>query len=334
MSESNSAEPRTDVGRIAARLRQAGNILLVTHDRPDGDALGAMMALALAARAQGKTVRVVCESVPRQYAFLTQGEDLVRPADAVAAAEPADRIVILDTCTLSQLTEPRLAIISNWQQLSAIDHHQTSHDVAPLRWCDPTAAATGVMVAELLDELAWPIDEPIARALMTAVCSDTGWLRFSNTDPRALGVVSRCIDAGVSLDSLYRTLYQNDRPERLALTARLLSSLQLHADGQVAVMTLTAADFAETGATRDETENLINEALRIATVHVAILLVEQDDLIRGSLRSKSDPGVDVAAIAQQLGGGGHARAAGFRLSGKIGEAALKVLEVVKSRMGE
>jgi len=332
VSESNSTEPAADVGRIAARLRQAKSILLVSHDRPDGDAVGAMVALAAAARDQGLTAHIVCESVPRQYAFLAEGEQLVRPADAAVAAEGADWIVILDTCVLGQLTEVQSVITSNWHKLIAIDHHRTCHDIAPLRWCDSTAAATGVMVADLLAELAWPLTEPVARAVMTAVCADTGWLRFSNTDARALGVVARCIDAGASPDALHRTLYQNDRPERLALTARMLTSLQLHAAGQVALMRLTAADFAETGATRDETENLINEAMRIGTVHVAVLLVEQDDLVRGSLRSKPVGGVDVAAIAQQLGGGGHARAAGFRMDGTIKDVAKKVLGVIEGRL--
>ncbi len=333
MSETNSAEPMTYPRRISARLRQSGSILLVAHDRPDGDALGAMMAVALAARAAGKTARVVCGDVPRHYRFLVDGEDLVAPADAPAAAERCDRLLIVDTCTLGQLTEVRDTIASQWPKLMVMDHHRTSHDIAPIRWLDPTAAAAGVMAAELLADLGWPLTVDVARALMTAVCSDTGWLRFSNTDSRALAVVGRCIDAGVCPDALYRQLYQNDRPERLALLGRALAGMQLHADGRVAVMTLSADDFAAADATSAETENLINEPMRIGSVDVSILLAAHGDVIRGSLRSKPSSAIDVAAVAGQLGGGGHARAAGFRHAGPLDQAAAAILAAVAAAIG-
>jgi phosphoesterase RecJ-like protein len=160
---------------------------------------------------------------------------------------------------------------------------------------------------------------------MAAVCTDTGWLRFSSTDARALGVVGRCIGAGVAPDALYRALYENDRPQRLFLLGRLLANLRYHDGGRIALMTLSAADFAATGATPDETENLISEALRVGAVQVAVLLVEQDGLVRGSLRSKPASGVDVADVARRLGGGGHARAAGFRLDAPPAEAQALVL---------
>lgn len=333
MSDTNSAESaaRPMGERIAARLRLGERLLLVTHDRPDGDALGSMLALARAARAQGKTARMVCREVPRAYRFLAGGEAFVHPDDLRAAAGDADRVVILDTCSLAQLTEVRDTIISYWPDLLVIDHHQTGHDIAPLRWRDPTAAATGVMVAELLDLLGWPLDRAVAEPLMAAVCTDTGWLRFSSTDARALGVVGRCIGAGVSPDALYRALYENDRPERLALLGRMLANLRYHDGGRVAMMTLSVADFAQTGATADETENLLSEALRVGAVQVAALLVEQEGRIRGSLRSKPASDVDVAAVARRLGGGGHARAAGFRLDGPLADATARTLEALGVR---
>ncbi|MFW6155270.1 MAG: DHH family phosphoesterase [Planctomycetota bacterium] len=328
--ESGASPERRPVSeRLAARLRLGERLLLVTHDRPDGDALGSMLALGRAARAGGKTVRMVCGDVPRAYAFLAAGETFVHPDDLRDAAAASDRVVILDTCSLAQLTEVRDVIVSSWPNLLVIDHHRTGHDIAPLRWRDPSAAATGVMVAELLDLLGWPLDKAVAEPLMAAVCTDTGWLRFSSTDARALAAVGRCIDAGVEPDGLYRALYENDRPERLALLRRLLASLRYHDDGRVALMTLSVTDFTETGATRDETENLISEALRVGAVQVAVLLVEQEGLIRGSLRSKPTSGVDVARLAGRLGGGGHARAAGFRLNGPLTEAPAKVLEALE-----
>ena len=167
---------------------------------------------------------------------------------------------------------------------------------------------------------------------MAAICSDTGWLWFSNTDSRALRAVGHWIDLGARPDELYRELYECDRPQRLALMARALSSLQLHGDGRLAIMSLTREDFAATGAELDETENIINEAMRIASVEVAALLVEGAEKIRASLRSKST--VDVAAVAQTFGGGGHARAAGFRSSEPMVVLAGKIAQAVEKRLGD
>jgi len=318
---------------IAALLTEAKSLTLLTHDRPDGDGLGSMVALARAARQQGKTARLICHpSVPRQYAFLTAGEQFFSPLQLPQVIEASDRVVVLDTCTWSQLASVAETLSALREKIVVIDHHQTHQDIAAVMWCDASAAAAGVMLAELMEQLHWPIDPPIAEALMTAVCFDTGWLQFANTDSRVLSVVARCIDAGVTADGLYRKLYQNDRPQRLAIMGCAISALQLHCDGQVAVMAVTRDDFAAVGAETDETENLVNEPMRIGSVCVSVLLTEMNDCIRCSLRSRpggsGEPGlkaIDVAGIAQTFGGGGHTRAAACRLPGPIAEATQKVL---------
>jgi phosphoesterase RecJ-like protein len=167
------------------------------------------------------------------------------------------------------------------------------------------------MIDELLTALDWPLDEPAAEALMTAVTTDTGWLRFANTDARALRAVGRWIERGVRTDQLYKKLYQTDRPARLRLIARMLHSLELFCDDRLAAMRIRRADFAASGATAEDTDNLVNESLRIGSVDTALLLSEQEDgVVRVSLRSRDL--LDVASVARRFGGGGHARAAGFR----------------------
>lgn len=324
--------PGTARQEVARRLGAAGSMVVVAHDRPDGDAVGSMVALALAARTQGKTVHLIGENLPRGHAFLAEGQTL-QPADRFAGlARASDCVVVLDTCAIGQLQSIAGVLGATRDKTLVIDHHPRGEDIAPLRWCDESAAAAGVMVAELLADLGWPMDLRVAGAVMAAVCFDTGWLRFANTDGRALAVVGRCLRAGVAVDELYRRLYQNDRPERLALLGRILTGMQLHFQGRVALLTAGQEDFARTGAGLDETENLVNEPLRIGGVCVSVLLVEQEACIRGSLRSKAhvDPAssgrvVDVAAIARSLGGGGHTRAAGFRMSGAVDEVRQKVL---------
>ena len=172
----------------------------------------------------------------------------------------------------------------------------------------------------------------IATALATAITSDTGWLRFANTDSRCLRVMGRLLDAGVRPDRLYARLFQCDRVERLRLTARMLATLELHCGGQLAVMCIRKADFEASGAMLEETENLINEALRIGTVESVVLLVESGDLIRVSLRSRD--AIDVAAVAKGFGGGGHSRAAGLRSVLPIDELKRQLVEAFVAEFGK
>ncbi len=216
-------------------------------------------------------------------------------------------------------------------KLIVIDHHATPGQLGGTMWNDPAAAAVGVMIAELLEALGWPADEGVTEALMTAITSDTGWFHFANTDGRCLRRAAKLLDAGVRADLLYHRLFQADRPEKLQLMARTLQSLELHSGGRLAVMTIRKADFAETGASPEETENLINEALRIDSVEAVILLVETDGKTRISLRSRED--LDVAAIAKQFGGGGHRRAAGIRVPDALDAIKPRLIKAICDELG-
>jgi phosphoesterase RecJ-like protein len=220
------------------------------------------------------------------------------------------------------------------EKIAVVDHHATADDVGALQWLDTTAAAAGVMVVELIDAVDWAIDARAAEALLVAMTSDTGWFRFANTDGRCLRAAGRLFDAGVRADVLYRRLYQSDRPERLRLMARVLAGLELHCGGRLAVMALRRRDLAETGARPDETENLVNEALRIGSVESAVILIEspENDEVRVSLRSRN--AVDVAAVARCFGGGGHARAAGLRVSVDLDELKRRLVDAFAERLGE
>ena len=302
---------RERVQAVAKRLHAAKSLLLVTHANPDGDGLGSMAALALAAGSSGRSVALcVPDAVPPRYAFLFEGLKPAGSGQFANLADQADAIVILDTCALEQLNDLANELQERRDKIVVVDHHATHEDVGSLQWIDTSAAAVGVMIGELLDALGWPMEQRAAEALVVAATTDTGWLRFSNTDGRCLRLVARCIDAGVRADELYRRIYEADRVERLRLAARMLASLELHRGGKLAVMTIRAQDFAETKARPDETENLVNEAMRVASVELAVLLVEREDVIRASLRSRSE--IDVSRIAERFGGGGHARAAGCR----------------------
>ncbi len=305
---------------IVRRLSEADSLLLVTHARSDGDALGSIVALARAARAVGKSARLlVPDEPPDRYDFLIEGWDVALAKDFDALADTVDLVAILDTCALPQLDGLSDGLERCRDKITVIDHHATGDDIGSIRWVDTSAAAVGIMVGELLEALDWPVDYETAAALTTAVTTDTGWLRYANTDARALRAVAKWFDKGVRPDELFREIYQTDRPERVRLLARVLAGMRLCADGRLAVMCVRAEDFEATGARPDETENFVNEAMRIGPVETSMTLVQNEDCVRVSLRSRG--AVDVSAIAKRFGGGGHTRAAGLRRDGPIDDLA-------------
>ena len=318
-------------GEIADRLRNAKSLLIVSHGRPDGDALGSMAALADSARAAGKdTSMFVPDSQPPKYDFLFDKPPCTDQAQFAALADQSDLIVIVDTCAFAQLDGLADELRARRDAIVVVDHHATADDIGAVRWMDTSAAAAGVMVDELLEELGWPVGPEAAEALMTAIATDTGWMRFANTDGRCLRAAARLVDAGVRTDKLYRKLYQTERPERIKLMRYALGTLELHCDQRLAAMTVRKSDIEAAGARPDETENLVNEALRLATVETAILLVESDEHVRVSLRSRD--AVDVAAVAKRFGGGGHRRAAGVRVSEDIDTLKDKLLAACRDEL--
>ncbi len=309
---------------IQSRLSSADSLLAVTHVRPDGDGIGSLAALAIAATTAGKTCKIILpDGCPDKYSFLLTGLDVASAESFAELAGEAGLVVIVDTSSFGQLDSLAERIKGIAEKVVVIDHHASGDDVGTDRWVDTTAAASGVMILELLESLAWPVEATAAEALAVAIAADTGWLKFANTDGRALRAMATLVDAGVRPDVLFKGLFQTDKPSRLALVQRMLASMQLHIGGKLAVMVLTKNDFADAAAGYDETENLVNEPFRIGSVEASVLLVETAENIRVSLRSREV--VDVAALAGKFGGGGHVRAAGLRSDLQIVELIDKIV---------
>jgi phosphoesterase RecJ-like protein len=309
-----------DFHSVTTWLAQCQRPLVISHQRPDGDSLGAMAAMALALQRRGvHPLSALYEPFPPRYAFIAplitwcQWEDVrdVAPGDC-------DAVILLDTCALSQL-EPVAAFLTQAPPTLVIDHHATHDPIAmragDLRVFDDTASATCLMVAEWARIVGLEYDEPLATALFTGIATDCGWFRFSNTDARTMRLAADLVEAGADASRTYGAIYQQDPPARLRLIAHMLDHLELKADGKLAVMYLRRADFEATGADSTMTSELVNEATRLASTEATLLFTEESDgTIRVNFRSKRS--LDVSALARRFGGGGHARAAGARLRGE------------------
>jgi phosphoesterase RecJ-like protein len=308
-----------DLHSVTAWLRESHRPLLLTHRRPDGDALGSLAAMAGALQRLGAEPTVVLfEALPRRYGFLRDAvawREWDRVRDIVTG--DADAVLILDTCSLSQL-EPAAAFLATAPRTLVIDHHATRDAIGTrpgdLRCFDETASATSLIVAEWIRAAGLELDGDLATALFTGIATDCGWFRFSNTDARTLRMAADLVQAGVDPASIHRRLYQQDPLAKLRLVAHVLSNVELHADGRLAVMYVRPEDFEATGADESMTEDLVNEATRLAGTEATLLITQEDtNLVRVNFRSKQS--LDVAALARRFGGGGHARAAGARLRG-------------------
>ena len=339
-----------------AWLRDAGpdaHTLVVTHAKPDGDALGSLLALTLVLRQLGQTVTgALVPPVPAPLAELAGAEALVRcgsEAEAVAAAAGVTRVVVVDTGAWSQVGVLRPAIEPLLTETLIIDHHLSGGIDAARLLIDGEAAAAAELVAEVVGRLLGGgadarLPEAVRDGLFVGIASDPGWFRFSNTRPQTHALAGRLIAQGADHANLYRRLEQQDRPEKLRLTQRALASIEAVAGGRGVIMTLRPADFAETGALPEETDRLVDLPQNTGPVEAVVLAVEAEApngnglMTRMSFRSKPPaapgaPAVNVAELAGEFDGGGHARAAGARAAGGL-DVVLPRLRVAFTRTVE
>lgn len=307
-------------------ISSSSNVLITTHSRPDGDACGCIVAISDVLAALGKKNRALMLSpMPEWYEFLftekvpVLGEDIQLDELIQGRLGEFDLIIIVDTNSYTQLEKFSQYLNQVRTPVLIIDHHVTADGLGDVELVDSDAAATALIVYDLLKFANWSVTEKIAEALFVAVATDTGWFQFSNTDSRVYRSCAELIDAGAKPIKIHHNLYQNFSHPRFNLMLAMLNTLELHLDGRYATQHILQRDFQQTGATHKDTENLINECKRISTVEAAALFVElKDGRIRCSLRSTG--AVDVSKIAARFGGGGHKMAAGTFLPGPLEEA--------------
>ncbi|MDH7598547.1 MAG: bifunctional oligoribonuclease/PAP phosphatase NrnA [Sedimentisphaerales bacterium] len=320
-------------------LNSASRILVTTHIKPDGDACGSLAAMVYGLLGINKHVQpVFLTPVPEWYRPFVPPDIKLLGKDIDQQQlidEDYDLVVLVDVNSIAQLEGIEDLVTKPGKDALVIDHHVTSDRLGTLELVDTTAAATGTIVLELFRHAGWQVSGPVAQALFVAVATDTGWFQHTNTDGRALRACAELVDAGVRPAALYAQLYQQFSLPRFRLLVAMLNSLQLYFGGRLAILCLRKADFQRTQASRKDTENLINEVYKLASVVVSVLLVEMEDgRVHCSLRSRTSvqgkgPVVDVSKVAASLGGGGHMNAAGAYLDGPIEDALTKLLAILR-----
>jgi phosphoesterase RecJ-like protein len=325
-----------DFKQAISAIAAAKRVLVTTHTRPDGDGAGSMAALCELLRGMGKEAQpLLLSPLPGWYSFLFDKKIPVLAGARELDSEPyqsCDLVFIVDTNSTKQLP-----VLSDWlkktrKPLLVIDHHIPDGYLGGIEVIDEKAAAAGVVVYELIKHSGRPLSKKMATALFAAISSDTGWFRFSSVDGRTLRVAGELVEAGAEPAAVYKVMFQNYSAARLKLLNRLLASMGLFADGRLAVVCLRNKDFAETGAGRSETENMIDECQRVGSVEAVVMVVEQEEGgCRCSLRSKGL--VDVQKVAAGFGGGGHRQAAGVTMEMPLEEAVAKLKATIAAQLG-
>lgn len=307
-------------------------VVISSHVKPDADAIGSEIGLALLLEARGKSVRVINTSAtPPHLQFLDPDRRVQQfgTGDTKEVVAAAELHIVVDTSSWTQLADVGLAMKSSAARRVVIDHHASADDLGAVEFKDSSREATGALIVDLADALGWPIPAAAATPLFAAVATDTGWFRFAATTGNTLRIAGKLIDLGVEPHQLFRELYEKSTPARLHLAGRALQRIQLDCDGKLAYTQIGWPDFTELGALPSDTEDFVNECLRIDGTKAAFIAIEQANRqVKISFRSRTD--VDVAKVAEQFGGGGHKQASGATLPGPLKSALQQALDAMRA----
>ena len=294
---------------------------VATHINPEGDALGSALALAMALESMGKEAIVYDrDPVPESYRFLPGHERFTTSLQSLTFNGPP--LILLDC------NEPgRAGIDSVPVPFSAVvDHHETEKEFGQIRWIEPRAAATGVMVYALLKKLGVQVTRDMAMNLYTAIAIDTGTFRYSNVTSDVLRAAAELVDAGADPAAIAEGLYETWSRGRFTLLIGVLNTLEI-SDGLV-ITVATKEMFTRTGTSAEDTENFSNFPRMMKESEVSAFFRETEDGWKVSLRSRGS--VNVAQIAAGFRGGGHRNAAGYRVKGDLKKAKESLIKAVKS----
>jgi phosphoesterase RecJ-like protein len=321
--------------RFVEIVRAHERFLLVSHVRPDCDALGSELGMAGVLEVLGKKVRIVNgQATPPNLAFIDPARQIGVISQTVQAKELEDVqvLIVLDTSAWQQLGPMSEFIRAFTGRRVVIDHHVSADDLGAEEFKNVQAEATGRLVVEAAEALGVKLTPAIATPLFAAVATDTGWFRFGSASAGTYRTAAKLIDAGANPAAIYRDLYEQDTLGRVRLRGVILGRVTTELGGRLAHTHVLKEDFAQTGALPSDTEDVINMALAIKGTEVAVILVEQSaGGFKISFRSRS--AVDCSRLAEQFGGGGHKAAAGASLPGTLAEVQPVVLDAVRRAMG-
>ncbi|MBP3655759.1 MAG: DHH family phosphoesterase [Clostridia bacterium] len=307
--------------------RKAERLALISHVSPDGDTVGAALALRLAFLSMGKSVDVICDgTIPPSIAFLNGTQAYITPDqaqpvyDAAIAVDVSDRRLLGASSAVFDAAKARLVI----------DHHETNEGYGDCNYIRRGECACCLLAYEAICAMGVPLSREMANCLLLGMSTDTGHFQYPYTSKAAMIAAGEMIEAGADVSYLTRMLYRTVSRQKLELTRVAYRNMRFELDGQVGVITISQKEFEETGCTPAHTDGLVNKALEVEGVRMAILATERDEGVKISLRAVEPETVN--DIAKVFGGGGHAQAAGCTLYMPMHKAVDAVLAAIREKM--
>ncbi|MBQ9757405.1 MAG: bifunctional oligoribonuclease/PAP phosphatase NrnA [Clostridia bacterium] len=309
---------------VIEKIKNARKVAIFNHESPDGDALGSAYALKLIINALGKQAEV----------FLRPGDERTREYKLIKGTENSglkirdcDLKIAVDCADLERLGEMKEFFCGN---TAAIDHHFTHAEFANSTLVVPDAPATGEIIFDVAEKLGVRIDKDIANNIYTAIICDTGNFKYSSTTPKTHMVAARLMEIGIDIASLSKQVFDTKSFGYFKAYKKGIDNLELFADGKIAVLSITEADFLELGVDEVLIDGIVDLPRSIEGVEVGVYIRERAEGFKVSLRSNGD--TDVAEIALVFGGGGHKKAAGCLIKSSLKEAKQSLVQEVEKQL--
>lgn len=312
-----------NINSIIRQINKSSLFMIASHENPDGDSLGAQLAMALGLRSLGKQAFIRCKDpVPKIYDFLPGQDCLIVSKDVKTDKEEV--LLVLDCGNVDRtglIFVPDLPpVVIN------IDHHISNSYFGHINWVNPKASATSEMVFLLLRYLDIKPDALIATNLYTGILTDTGSFQYSNTTAQCLNIASQLVDADADPNFISSSVYDRKSLSGMRLVGQVLNDMEIHHNQNTAILTVTREILKDFQATYEDTEELVSIPQKIGSIKISILIKElSDGEYKISLRSKGK--TDVAKLAERLGGGGHPNAAGAKVNGRLPQIKGEILKL-------
>ncbi len=307
----------------------AQNIVITAHIRPDGDAIGACLGLHRILKNAGlKTTIVDLAPLPERYIFMVkEGECL--SSEAFNFSE-IDLIIVLDSGSPDRCAE-FVTKLSKTKTIINIDHHISNTKFGTLNYVDPTASSVGEILCKIAQSAEFEITPEAAEALWVSIVTDTGRFSYSNTTPATMDAAAKLLATGIDTSDLNHRIYNIAPLRQIKLKGQAINNLSTHEDGKLAMITLSQEELSAFGCTSADTEDIVNIPRNIAGVSVALFLYEMPDKDETKVSLRTAEPYDAAELCRSLGGGGHARAAGCSLQGRLPTTRTKILEIIHNQ---
>ena len=316
----SSPQTTSDLLAVVDALRANDRFVVTSHENPDGDSLGSLLATTLALRQLGKDVVMYLSGhtpLPREYAFMPF-DDLTR----TVPNDVADRVLVAVDCAKADRIAPDPGLLMDARLKLDIDHHHDNSRFGDVNLIVAEASSTGEVLRDVFRELSVELTPEIAEPLYIALVTDTGRFQYTNTTPKALRLAAELVEAGADVHAVFQQVYESVEFAKLKLLARALERAQILEGGRIVVSVLLRNDFTDVGAPEAYSEGIIDYLRAVEGSELAVLIREppREDRLerRVSLRSSVDE-LDVSAIARRFGGGGHRQAAGFSSEASVEE---------------